>query len=112
MQNKNKDKGPKDNVKAKPKRTKRGRNKISTRRTKTKRRGPFLGNNYDSEWLLKLSFYVIKQFVVKKLYVKIVTETLKNGILIPIVTSKESHFHTDFKLIIYFYPVALLFSSK
>jgi len=27
----------------------------------------------------------------------LVTETLKNGILIPIVTSKESHFNADFK---------------
>ena len=29
----------------------------------------------------------------------IVTKTLKNGILIPIATSKESHFNADFKYI-------------
>ena len=29
-----------------------------------------------------------------------VTETLKNGILIPIVTSNESHFNADFTYII------------
>ena len=28
----------------------------------------------------------------------IVTKTLKNGILIPIITSKESHFHADLNI--------------
>ena len=45
----------------------------------------------------------IKQFVVtncsKEQPDSIVTETLKNGILISIVTSKESHFNADFKYI-------------
>ena len=45
----------------------------------------------------------IKQFMVtncsKERPSSIVTETLKNGILIPIVTSKESHFNADFKYI-------------
>ena len=43
----------------------------------------------------------IKQFVVtncsKERPGSIVTKTLKNGILIPIATSKESHFNADFK---------------
>ena len=42
-----------------------------------------------------------KQFVVtncsKEQPDSIVTKTLKNGFLIPIVTSKESHFNADFK---------------
>ena len=33
----------------------------------------------------------------KELPGSIVTKTLKNGILIPIFTSKESHFNADFK---------------
>ena len=45
----------------------------------------------------------IKQFVVtncsKERPGSIVTKTLKNGILIPIPTSKESHFNADFKYI-------------
>ena len=45
----------------------------------------------------------IKQFVVtncsKERSGSIVTKTLKNGILIPIPTSKESHFNADFKYI-------------
>ena len=45
----------------------------------------------------------IKQFVVtncnKERPGSIVTETLKNGILIPIATSKVSHFNADFKYI-------------
>ena len=45
----------------------------------------------------------IRQFVVmncsKERPGSIVTETLKNGILIPIVTSKELHFNADFKYI-------------
>ena len=44
---------------------------------------------------------LIKQFVVtncsKEQSGSIVTETLKNGILIPIATSKESHFNADFE---------------
>ena len=48
-------------------------------------------------------FVVIKQFVVtncsKERPGSIVTKTLKNGILIPIATSKESHFNSDFKYI-------------
>jgi len=43
----------------------------------------------------------VKRFVVtncsKEQPSSIVTETLKNGILIPIVTSKESYFNADFK---------------
>ena len=43
----------------------------------------------------------IKQFVVtncsKERPGSIVTKTLKNGILIPIATSKELHFNADFK---------------
>ena len=43
----------------------------------------------------------IKQFVVtncsKEWPGSIVTKTLKTGILIPTVTSKESHFNADFK---------------
>ena len=43
----------------------------------------------------------VKQFVVtncsREQPGSIVTETLKNGILIPIVTSKEWHFNADFK---------------
>ena len=46
---------------------------------------------------------LIKQFVVtncsKERPGSIVTTTLKNGILIPIATSKESHFNADFKYI-------------
>ena len=46
---------------------------------------------------------MIKQFVVtncsKKRPGSKVTKTLKNGILIPIATSKESHFNADFKYI-------------
>ena len=45
----------------------------------------------------------IKQFVVtncsKERPGSIVTGTLKNGILIPIATSKELHFNADFKYI-------------
>jgi len=45
----------------------------------------------------------IKQFVVtncsKEQPGSIVTETLKNGIFVTIVTSKELHFHVDFKYI-------------
>ena len=58
------------------------------------------------ELRLKIYFSVknkIKQFVVmncsKERPGSIVTETLKNGILIPIVTSKEPHFNADFKYI-------------
>ena len=43
----------------------------------------------------------IKQFLVtntnKEQPGSIVTKTLKNGILLPIVTSKESYFYADFK---------------
>ena len=46
---------------------------------------------------------VFKQFVVtncsKERPGSIETKTLKNGILIPIATSKESHFNADFKYI-------------
>ena len=46
---------------------------------------------------------MIKQFVVTNCSEErpgsIVTKTLKNGILIPIVTSKKSHFNADFKYI-------------
>ena len=46
-------------------------------------------------------FVCIKQFAVtnysKERPGSITTETLKNRILIPIVTSKESHFNADFK---------------
>ena len=46
---------------------------------------------------------MIKQFVVtncsKERPGSMVTKTLKNGILIPIVTSKESYFNADFKYI-------------
>ena len=46
---------------------------------------------------------VVKQFVVtncsKERPGSIETKTLKNGILIPIATSKESHFNADFKYI-------------
>ena len=46
---------------------------------------------------------LIKQFVVtscsKERPGSIVTKTLKNGILIPIATSKESHFNAGFKYI-------------
>ena len=46
---------------------------------------------------------LIKRFVVtncsKEQPGSIVTETLKNGILIPIVTSKELYFYDDFKYI-------------
>jgi len=45
----------------------------------------------------------VKQFVVtncsKERLGSIVTKTLKNGILIPITTSKESNFNADFKYI-------------
>ena len=51
----------------------------------------------------KLGSNSVKQFVVtncsKERPGSIVTETLKNGILIPIVTSKELHFNADFKYI-------------
>ena len=47
---------------------------------------------------------VINKFVVtncsKERPGSIVTETLNNGVLIPIVTSKELHFNADFKYII------------
>ena len=47
----------------------------------------------------------IKEFVVtncsKEQPGSIVTKTIKNGILIPIATSKESHFNADFKYIIF-----------
>ena len=50
-----------------------------------------------------MSVYVIKQFVVtnciKERPGSIETKTLINGILIPIATSKESHFNADFKYI-------------
>ena len=36
---------------------------------------------------------------VKERHGSVVTETPKNGILIPIVTSKESHFNANFKYI-------------
>ena len=46
---------------------------------------------------------LVKHFVVtscsKERPVSIVTETLKNGILIPIVTSKKLHFNADLKYI-------------
>ena len=49
------------------------------------------------------NFILIKQFVVtncsKERPGSIVTKTLKNGILIPIPTSKESHFNADFEYI-------------
>ena len=51
------------------------------------------------KWVL---FRTVKQFVVtncKERPGSIVTETLKNRIFIPIVTSKESHFNADFKYI-------------
>ena len=48
---------------------------------------------------------LIKQFVLtncsKERPGSIVTETLKSGILIPIVTSQESHFYAHFKYIIF-----------
>ena len=48
-------------------------------------------------------FYLIKQFVItncsKERPGSIVTKTLKNGISIPIATSKESHFNSDFKYV-------------
>ena len=41
----------------------------------------------------------------------IVTETLKNGILMPIVTSKESYFYADFKYISFIViPIIFKFS--
>ena len=50
---------------------------------------------------IRKSNQIIKQFMVRNCSKErpgsIVTETLKNGILIPIVTSKESHFNADFK---------------
>ena len=50
-----------------------------------------------------LGYDVIKQFVVtncsKERPGSILTKTLKNGILIPIPTSKELHFNADFKYI-------------
>ena len=52
------------------------------------------------KWILTV---LIKQFVVtncsKERPGSIVTETLKNGILIPIVPSKEWYFNADFKYI-------------
>ena len=53
--------------------------------------------------MLKLSRSFFKQFVVtnysKERPGSIETKTLKNGILIPIATSKELHFNPDFKYI-------------
>ena len=58
--------------------------------------------NLFEKYLGPISF--IKQFVVtncsKERPGSMVTETLKNGILIPIVTSNESHFNADFTYII------------
>ena len=51
----------------------------------------------------KRLYELIKQFVVtncsKERPGSMVTETLKNGILIPIVTSKELYFNADFQYI-------------
>jgi len=51
----------------------------------------------------KICKKIVKQFAVKNCSEErpgsIVTKTLKNGILIPKSTSKESHFNTDFKYI-------------
>ena len=60
-------------------------------------------SNAPSFWFLVNCVQFIKQFVVtncrKERHGSIVTETVKNGILIPIVTSKEAHFNADFKYI-------------
>ena len=52
--------------------------------------------------LYRVTGIIIKQFVVtncsKERPGSIVTETLKNGILIPIYTSKEWYFYADFKI--------------
>ena len=53
--------------------------------------------------ITKVNFELVKQFVVtncsKERPGSIVTKTLKNGILIPIAISKESHFNAGFKYI-------------
>ena len=55
-----------------------------------------------------------KQFTVKNCSKErpgsIVTETLKNEILIPIVTLKKSHFNADFKYIT-FIKISLIFQE-
>ena len=59
---------------------------------------------------------MIKQFVVtncsKERPGSIVTKTLKNGIFMPIVTLKESHFNADCKYISFIKISLLLFFSK
>ena len=56
-----------------------------------------------NKWNSKQTEITIKQFVVrncnKQRPASMVTETLKNGILIVIVTSKELYFYADFKYI-------------
>ena len=60
-----------------------------------------LGNEKIYQVDSSTSFDSIKQFVVtncsKERPGSIVTKTQKNGILIPIATSKESHFNADFE---------------
>ena len=52
---------------------------------------------------LQCRIVLVKQFVVtncrKERPGSIATKTLKNGVLISIATSKESHFNADFKYI-------------
>ena len=62
------------------------------------------GLRYDSTAKVRLNkLFAFKQFVVtncsKERPGSIATKTLKNGSLIPIVTSKELHFNADFKYI-------------
>ena len=56
---------------------------------------------FEMKFNIRYKFWTIKQFVIsncrKERAGSIVTETLKNGILIPIVTSKESNLNADFK---------------
>ena len=59
---------------------------------------------------------IVKQFVVTKCSKErpgsIVTKTLKNGILIPIATSKESHFKADLKYISFIKKICLIFGKE
>jgi len=58
---------------------------------------------YHSLWQIIENKVVFKQFVItncsKERAGSIVTKTLKNGMLIPIARSKESHFNSGFKYI-------------
>ena len=53
---------------------------------------------FDEIYIFKIKHFVVTNCS-KEQPGSMVTETLKNGILIPIVTSKESHFNVDFKYI-------------